>query len=104
MKPGLPSRPQKIPENWCIFQRDLLTGSGTRERSVLQSTKLKGVEDLKNILTSDMGMKCLEFIQLVFLLALECYFLTMLPFGTVMYILCHRLLKGCDLLFHFTGD
>ena len=26
---------------------------------------------------------------------------TMLPFGMVMYILCHHMLEGCDLLFYF---
>jgi hypothetical protein len=39
---------------------------------VLQSTKLKGVGELKSILTSDMEMKSLEFAQLVFSLALVC--------------------------------
>ena len=41
-----------------------------QEREVLQSTKLKGVGDLKNALTSDMEMQSLEFAQLVFSLAL----------------------------------
>jgi hypothetical protein len=39
----------EIPDPEDIWQGKLLTGSGTspRERSVLQSTKLKGVEELK---------------------------------------------------------
>jgi hypothetical protein len=40
--------------------------------------------------------------QLVFILALIWYFLTMssfLPFEMVMYILCHCMLEVCDLLF-----
>jgi hypothetical protein len=40
----------------------MLTGNGTSpgERSLSQSTKMKGVEDLKNILTSEMEMQSLE--------------------------------------------
>jgi hypothetical protein len=37
---------------------------------MLHSTKLKGDEDLKNALTSNMKMKSLEIAQLVFCLAL----------------------------------
>ena len=46
---------------------------------MLQSTKLKGVGDLKNILTSDLGMQNLEFTQLAFGLALLQYFLLVFP-------------------------
>ena len=45
-----------------------------RERSVLQSTKLEGVGDLKSALTSDMEMLGVEFSLLVFSLALAQYF------------------------------
>ena len=57
-----------MPESW----NKLLTGTriSPRERSVLQSTKLKGVGDLKSILTSGMEMQGLEFAQLVSVLAL----------------------------------
>ena len=80
-----------------------------RERSVLQSTKLKGVENVESILTSQMEMQSLEFAQLLFNLSLVQYFLNMLPslcFGTVMCIPCHYMLEVCDLLFAFafTGD
>lgn len=80
----------------------------TRERITFQSIKLKGVEDLKSILTSDMKMQSLEFAQIVLGLALAQYF-CLLPFllcGMVIYILCHYILKVCDLLFDFnlTGD
>ena len=70
----------EMPESWGTCQGELLTGSGTspRERSVLQSTKLKGIGDLKSALTSDVEMQSLEFAQLVFGLALVQYFLTML--------------------------
>ena len=54
----------------------LLTGSGTgpREITVLQSTKLKRVGDLKTALTSGMEMQSLEFTQLFFGLAFVQYF------------------------------
>ena len=66
----------------------MLTGSGTspRERSVLQSLRVKALSDL------------------VFCLALFQYFFTMLLslyFGKVMYILCHDMLEVCDYFFHF---
>jgi hypothetical protein len=49
----------EIPELWDTCQGKLLTGNGTspRARSVLQSTKMKGVGVLKNALTSDMEIK-----------------------------------------------
>jgi hypothetical protein len=43
-----------------------------------QSTRMKGVGDLKNALTSDMELQSLEFAQQVFCLALGQYFLTMM--------------------------
>jgi hypothetical protein len=44
---------------------ELLTGSGTspRERSMLQSTELKGIGDLKSVLTLDREMQRLGFAQ-----------------------------------------
>ena len=42
-----------------------------------------------------------EFAQLGFGLALVQYFLTMLPLGMVMYVLCYCMLEVCNLLFHF---
>jgi flagellar biosynthesis protein FliP len=68
---------------------------------VLQSTKMKRIRDLKSILTSGMEIQGLESAQQVFGLALVQYFFTMLPFGTVMYILCHYEFKVCDLWFDF---
>jgi hypothetical protein len=54
--PGLPWRPQDERDARAMgyLSRKLLTGSGTslRERSVLQTTKLKGVGYLKSPLTS----------------------------------------------------
>jgi hypothetical protein len=74
-----------MPESCDTCQGELLTGYGTslRERRMLQSTKLKGVGDLK---TSDMEMQILECAQLVFSLALVQCFLTVLPppFGIMM--------------------
>ena len=94
----------EMPDPRDSCQGKLLTGSQTspRERSVLQSTKLKGVGDLKTALTSDMEMQSMEFAQLDFSLDLVQCFLTMfvfLPFGMVMNSLCHYMLEICDLLF-----
>ncbi|CAO2634474.1 hypothetical protein LEMLEM_LOCUS22679 [Lemmus lemmus] len=78
----------EMPEPWDTCRGELLTESGTstRERSVLLSTKLNRIGGLKSILTSDMEMQSLEFDQLVFGLVLVQYFLVMLPsllFGMV---------------------
>ena len=62
----------------------------------MQSTKMKGVGDLKSTLTSDIELQSLELAQLVFGLALVQYFLAILPslyFVKVMYILCHYTLE-----------
>ena len=59
----------EMSDSWGTCQEELLTGSGTspRERSVLLSTEVKRVGDLK---ISDMEMQSLEFAQLGFGLAL----------------------------------
>ena len=99
-----------MPELWDIFQGNSITEGGTRpkERSVLHSTKIKGLGHLKSILTSDIKMQNLEFDQLGFDLTLVQCFLTMLPslcFQMVMYILCHYMLEVCDIFyFDFIGD
>lgn len=63
VKLRLPWRSQKVRDDraWDTCQGKLLTGSGNspREKSVLQKTKIKGVGDLKSILTPDMGMQSL---------------------------------------------
>ena len=46
------------------------SGTSPRERSTVQSIKLKGAGHLERVLTSDMKIQCLEFAQLVFSLAL----------------------------------
>ena len=69
-----------------------------RERSVLQSTKLKGVGDLKSALTSDMEKQSLECVLLVLGLALFTMLPPFLTFGIIMYSLCHCMLEVCDLL------
>ena len=48
------------------------------EKTESQLTKLRGYGDLKNTLRSDMELQSLEFVQLVFGLALVQYFLAML--------------------------
>lgn len=77
----------EMPESWETCRGELLTGRGTspRERSALQSTKLRGVGDLKNALTADVRLH-LEFVQVVLSLALvQCLFavLPFLRFGMV---------------------
>lgn len=84
-----------VAESWDIRQRELHTGSGnnTRERSLLQITKLQG--KLLSPLTLDMELQDLEFALMDFGLACVPYFLTMPqfnPLGTVMYSLCHFML------------
>lgn len=52
-------------------------------------------------------MQNLEFALLIFSLALVQYVFTMLPFlFWEWYLLCHRILEVCDLLFifDFSGD
>jgi hypothetical protein len=70
---------------------------------VLQSTKLKGVGDLKRTLTPDTERQSLEFSWLSFGLALVQYFLAVLPspFVMVLYILRHCMLEVCDMLILF---
>ena len=53
----------EMPEPLVICRGKQLTGSGTspRERSLLQSTKLKGAGELKNTLISNMEMQSWEF-------------------------------------------
>ena len=91
VKPGLPwrSRRLEIPEPWDPCWGELLTsGISPRERRVLQSTKLKGVGDLKIALTSDVGMQSLSLAQLALGLALVQYFLSMLSSLYVLEPLC----------------
>ena len=108
IRPGLPWRSQDGGDARAVgsLPRRAADRSGTspRERSVLQSTKLKGVGDLRSILTSDMEMQSLEFAQPVFSLALAQHFLAILPFlrfEMAMYILCHYMLEVCDLFLDF---
>jgi hypothetical protein len=69
-----------IIEVWDICGEELQSRyrTRTRERSVLQSTKLKGVGNMKSALTSDMEMQNSEFVLLVFGLALVQYVITTL--------------------------
>ena len=52
----------EVPELWDLSSGELLTGSviSLREKSVSQSTELKGVGDLKSVLTSNTGMQSME--------------------------------------------
>ena len=73
---------------WNTCWGKLLTGSwnSPREQCSLQSTKMKGVRDLKSALTSDMDIQNLEFIQLVSCLAWSSNS-SLGHFGVIMYIL-----------------
>lgn len=111
LTPGLPWRTQDVGDTRAMVYLSRKAANrewnSPKERSVLQSTKLTGVGDLKSVLTSDMEMQSLEFVQLIFSLTLVQYFLTMPPslcFGMVMNILCHYMLEVCDLYFGFIGD
>ena len=74
-----------IPEPWNTCQKNLQIrcGPSPRERSMLWSTKLKGVGDLKSDLASDMEMQSLEFAKLVSVMLLSsisllCFFPSLL--------------------------
>ena len=68
----------EMPEPWDTCQGKLLTGGGTRSRegSLMQSSRVKGVRDMKSALTSNMKMQSLEFAQLAFGLTLVQDFFT----------------------------
>lgn len=88
----------ETPESQNTCQGKLLAGE-----SMLRTTKLKEVGDLKSTLTSDRKMQSLECTQLVSRFVLVQYFLFQcLAFGIVMYILCHCMLEVSDLVFDFT--
>jgi hypothetical protein len=76
-------------------QGKLLTGNRThpRERSLLQSTKMRGVGDLTSTLTSDIKILSLKLAHLIFGLVLVKYFLTMTFLNRKLYPL---LLEICD--------
>lgn len=61
----------EMPELWDNCQGKLLERSrnSPRERSALQSTKLKAVGELKTSLTSVMEMQILEFALKIFCIA-----------------------------------
>ena len=81
-------------EPWITCRGKMLTGSRTRvrERSMLQSFKVKELRDLKNVFSAGI-LSC--FVQYFFTMLLSLYF------GTVMYILCHDMLEVCDLFLSF---
>ena len=67
---------------------------------MLQPAKIKGVRDLKSVLTSNMEMQRSEFAELVFRPVFGSVFPS-LYFQMVIYILCFGMLEVCDLLFYF---
>lgn len=67
-----------MPEPWDTYKGVVLRGRGTRERSRLQSTKLKVLRDLNNTVILDVEMQNLEFSQILFSITLVQYFVTML--------------------------
>ena len=91
VKPGLPWRPQDVGDartvGYLLRKTANREWTSLRERSVLQSTKMKEVGDLKIILTLDMEMQSLVFAQLAFSPTLVQRFLTLLPLERY-YISC----------------
>lgn len=61
----------KMPDIEDTCQEELQTGCeiSPRNRSVLQSTNVNGVGDLKITLTSDVEMQSMEFVLLIFCIA-----------------------------------
>ena len=72
----------EMPELWDISQGSLLTGYGTRprDRSVVLSTNLKGVGELKRALTSDMDMQALASSTLLVFSPVFPHYLSFPPF------------------------
>ena len=70
VKPGLPWRPQDVRDARALgylLKRAANTGPNhPKKNSVLHSASMKGVGDLKSVLTSYMKMQNLESVQLVF--------------------------------------
>ena len=69
MKPGWPWRPQDVGNARAMgyLPRKVANREWNEpQRSMLHSTKMKGVGDLKRVLTSDVEMQSLEFAQLGF--------------------------------------
>lgn len=101
--PGTPMM-MEMPESWDTCWGELLTGSGTspRERSVLLSTKLKGVGALKSTLESvvetEFGV-CPACFKACFGPVFSMF--PFLPYGTAVYILWHSMLEISDLVFYF---
>jgi hypothetical protein len=96
-----------IPRAILNSQGQLLTGrnrTSPGERNLLQSTKMKGVGDLKTALRSGLEMQSLEFAQLAFGFALVQYFLNVTFWDGNVYPV---ILEVCDLFyfyFYFIGD
>ena len=70
VKPGLPWRPQDVRDARALgylLKKAANTGPNhPKKNSVLHSASMKGVGDLKSVLTSYMKMQSLESVQLVF--------------------------------------
>lgn len=87
-------------ELWEYLPRKTATRewNQSRRKKYVAVSKDERVRDLKSTLTSDMEMRNLEFVLLLFGIALFQYFLTMLSFlpsRMVMYILCYCMLEVC---------
>jgi hypothetical protein len=74
-----------------------------KKKSILRSTQLKEVEDLKSALSSGIAMSGVcPVVGLGWVLSLLTVF-PALSFGIIMHILCHYILTVRDLLFDFIG-
>ena len=96
----------EMPVLWGYLPRR----AADREGNQLKTKKCAAVNtagrtwDLKSAVTSNTEMQNLGFSLPALGLDLIQYFLTVLPFlhfGMIMCILCHCMLKVCDLLFAF---
>ena len=95
-----------MPELWNTCQGKLLIESGTRSRErscvVVNKTErswkyeehfdIRGEDAEFGLCPAGFGLGMVQYFLTVFL---------SLHFGVVMYILCHDMLKVCDLLFDF---
>lgn len=90
----------EMPAPWDTCREELLIGSGTspRERSVLQSMKLKGVGGSEEYFDIRHGAVKFEVCPSGFQLCSDPIFppcAPLPPFGTLMNILCHCMLEVC---------
>jgi hypothetical protein len=104
-----------MPEQWETCQRKLLTRSWTsqRERQGRGRGRGRGRGGSVAVSKAERSWRSAECIDIRhgdaesgvclagFQFVLVQYFLTMMPSGMVIYILCHYMVEVCDLFFEF---